>query len=119
MKKKLNRFICFNIVYKLYALWSSQNLEIICKICCFQKRVLTAIARREEINDDDPLLLDTIPLLVSHNVIMSTCRLPSMCVVITYNINMCHIYTYISTYVRRAYASRLVKGLYYCYYFTV
>jgi len=61
----------------------------------------------EEINDDDPLLPDTDPSRVSHNVIMSTCRLPSMCVVITYNIHMCYIYKY----VRRAYASRLVKGL--------
>lgn len=67
-------------------------------MCCSIRRGVLAGIAMEEINDDDPLLLDTNPSRVSHNVIMSTCRLPSMYVVITYIIYMCHIYIHMSTY---------------------
>lgn len=105
---KYNRFMNFNVIYNLHVLWSSRNLEIIYVMCCSIRRGVLAGIAIEEINDDDPLLPDTNPSRVSHNVIMSTCRLPSMYVVITYIIHMCHIYIY--EYVRQAYASRLVKG---------
>lgn len=99
-KTKFHRLVNCNVIYKLQALWSSRNLGIIYVMCCSIRKGISAGIAIEEINDDYPLLPDTDPSRVSHNVIMSTCRLPSMCVVITYNIHMCHIYIYIyiSTY---------------------
>jgi len=87
----------FNVIYNLHVLWSSRNLEIIYVMCCSIRRGVLAGIAIEEINDDDPLLPDTDPSRVSHNVIMSTCRLPSMYVVITYIIHMCHIHTRVRT----------------------